>query len=453
VSATGVAGAPDTAAAPRRVSDVPRAGLRDSLTGLRRYFRPGTQRSALRRLGDRFFVVVPGLPRLLITCSPEDAKAAFTERDGMLSLGGALNRFSPHQVLFGADNVIFLEGDRHRRERRKIAPPFHGEMMRSYEQAIGAIALQQVESWPLDRPVQFLELTRKFVLNVMRTVIFGVSQDERMRRLDRALHEYCRVAESDAFFRAGALGVVFTGRWRRYRPLERAAAAVDAIVLEEIADRRRDGYPDHADFLTMYLAQNHDDGEPKDDATLARDLRGLVLAGYETTAISLAWIAEALVHHPTELAQLRDSVDAGETAYLDAVINEVMRLRPVFPFTARRAICDFDLDGTRVPRGAVVVLSIIALHERPDLYEQPLAFRPERFLQSRPGTYTWVTFGGGAHRCIGAAFAHFESRVLFRTVLQQRELHAVNARPERPRRNHPMLIPAEGAQLRLSRRA
>jgi cytochrome P450 len=431
---------------------VPKAGLRDSITGLQRYFRPGTGRSPLRRLGDRFRVELPALPKLLVTCSPEDAKAAFTERDGALSLGEALNRFSPHQVLFGADNVIFLEGEEHSRERRKIAPPFHGEMMRSYEQAIADIARHRIEACPTDRPIQFLELAQSFVLDVMRAVIFGVSDHERLRRLDRAMLEYCRVAESDAFLRAGVLGVLFTGRWRRYPPLERAAAGVDAVVLEEIAERRRLGFPDRADFLTMFLKHDGDDGEPKDDATLARDMRGLMLAGYETTAISLTWVAEMLVHHRAKLRRLRHSIDAGEHGYLDAAITEVLRLRPVFPFTARRALRDFDLGGARVPRGAVIALSIIALHERPDLYPDPLVFRPERFLQARPGTYTWVTFGGGAHRCIGAAFAQFESRVLFRTLLEQRDLRAVDERSERPRRNHPMLIPAGGGRVRLAER-
>jgi cytochrome P450 family 135 len=432
---------------------VPTAGVRDALTGLQRYFRPGTHRSSLSRLGDRFFVDAPALPKLLITRSPDDAKAVFTERDGALSLGEALNRFSPHQVLFGADNVIFLEGDEHARERRKLAPPFHGEMMKSYEQAIVDIALAGIEKWPTNRPAEFLELAREFVLNVMRTVIFGVSDEERMRRLDPAMLRYCQIAESDRFFRAGAAGVLLTGRWRRYPPLDRAAAVVDAIVLEEIAKRRRNGTAGaHADFLGMYLERSADGEDAKDDATIARDMRGLTLAGYETTAISLAWIAETLAHHPEILARAVESVDAGEHDYLDAAIAEVMRTRPVFPFTARRALREFNLNGARVPRGAVVVISIIALHERADLYPAPLEIRPERFLESRPGTYTWVTFGGGAHRCIGASFAQFESRVLFRTLLQNRLLRPGTERGERPRRYHPMLIPAEGGRIVLAER-
>jgi cytochrome P450 len=434
------------------MDEVPRASLRDALTGLQRYFRPGTHRSPLRRLGDRFFVEMPGLPKLLVTCSPDDARTMFTERDGVLSLGEALNRFSPHQVLFGADNVIFLEGEEHARERRKLGPPFHGQMMKSYEPAITDLALEGISRWPTGRPVEFLELARRFVLDVMRTVIFGVSEGERMHRLDQALHKYCRIAESDGFFRAGALGVLFTGRWRRYPPLERAEAAVDAIVLEEIAERRRAGAigsPGQADFLGSYLERSADG---KADAIIARDMRGLVLAGYETTAITLGWIAEILAHHPHILDRAQAGVGSGEDQYLDALIAEVMRVRPVFPFTARRAVAEFDLDGVRVPRGAVVVISIIALQERPELYPDPLAIKPERFLEARPGTYTWVTFGGGAHRCLGAAFAQFESRVLFRTLLQHRRLQAPSPHGERPRRHHPMLIPAQGARVVLAGR-
>ncbi len=452
--AASVASAPrETGAGEIRLRDLPQAGLRDVATGLQLYFRPGTYRSPLRRLGERFVVDLPGVPTLLVTCSPEDAKAMFTDRDGALSLGRALHRLTPHPVLFGGDSLIFLEGEEHVRERRKMAPPFHGEMMKSYEAAMVDIACQRVRAWPTGRPLQFVELAQQFVLDVMRTVIFGVSKHERMRRLDRAMLRYCQVTESDGFLGAGILGVLLTGRWRRYPPLQRAAAAVDEIVLEEIAERRRSGLRRDDDFLSLFLEHDAADGPPKDDATLARDMRGLMLAGYETTAITLAWIAEMLVHHPHVLARTQASVDAGEDAYLDAVIAEVMRLRPAFPFTGRRVVRDFDLNGIRVPRGALVVLSIMAVHERPHAYPDPLTFRPERFLDVRPGTYTWLTFGGGAHRCLGAAFAQFESRVLMRTLLQQRELIAVEPRSEPPRRTHPMLIPARRARVVLQERA
>jgi cytochrome P450 len=267
------------------------------------------------------------------------------------------------------------------------------------------------------------------------------------------LLEYCRVAESDSFMRAGVLGVLFTGRWRRYPPLERAAAAVDAIVLEEIAERKAGGLDHRDDCLTMFLELNEAEAEPKDDATLAGDMRGLMLAGYETMAVTLAWVAEMLVHHPDVLARLEESIERGDHAYLDAVIAEVMRLRPAFPATGRRARRDVDLDGLRVPRGTMLIISVMAVHERADVYADPLEFRPERFLQSRPGTYTWLPFGGGAHRCLGASFALFESRVLMRTLLRARSMRPGAPLGERPARTNFMLVPADGGRVVLEARA
>jgi hypothetical protein len=435
------------------LGSLPRAGLRNTLGGLQRYFRPGTHRSPLHRLGERFVVDFPGMPKLLVTRSPDDPKPVLTDREQSLSLGGALHRLTPHPVLFGDDSLIFLEGEAHARERRKIAPPFHGGLMKSYERAMAEIASEQIERWPTGDATPFAPLAQQFVLNVMRSVIFGVSEGERMRRIHQAMSKYCRLAESDGFMALGVLGVLLTGRWRRYPPLERAAAAVDEIVLEEIAERRRAGSPHTDDCLALLLELNADDPEPKADAIIARDMRGLMLAGYETTAISLSWMVELIAHRPDVLAELVRGADAGDDRYLDAAIAEALRLRPVFPYTGRRAIRDFELNGINVPAGALIVISIMALHERPDIYPEPLEFRPERFLDTRPGTYTWLPFGGGVHRCLGAAFAQFESRVLLRTLLQRRTLIALGERSERPRRAHPLLVPSHQARVVLEARA
>lgn len=431
---------------------LPRASIADVATGVRRYFRPGTERSSLRRLGDRFVVDLPGVPTLVMTCSPADAKAILANRDAALSLGPVLHRWTPHPVLFGADSLIFLEGEDHARERRRLNPPFHGQMMASYEEAIAGIAERRIRTWDAGEPLSFQPLAQEFVLEVMRTVIFGVSGDERMRRLAAAMGRYCRTVESDAFLALGVLAVALTGRWRRYPPHERAAAAVDAIVREEIAERRAEGFTAGQDFLAMLLAANERDDDPKDDATLARDLRGLMLAGYETTAVTIASIVDLVAHHPGTLGRLHERIDAGDDAYLDAAILEAMRLRPAFPFTGRRALRDFELDGVRIPAGTMLVISIIAVHERPELYPEPRAFRPERFLGERPGTYTWLAFGGGPHRCLGAAFALFESRVFLRALLRRRTLRAVEPRLRPPRRSHPMIVPSGGARVILEHR-
>lgn len=430
---------------------VPRAGLREVLTGIGPLLRPGAGRSSLLWDRERVVIELPGRPPLIITSSPEDAKAVFADREGALSFGQMLRRFTPHPVLFGEDNLVFREGDDHLRERRLIAPPFHGESLKAYEQAMADLALRRLGAWPINEPLAFLKLGKGLALDVMMTVIFGVSERERTERLERAMLHYCAATESPLFMGLGVLSVMAGGRWPPLPRLARTAAAVDQIVLEEIAERRsNDSRPD--DCLTMFLDINEAEGRPKSDLMLAADMRGLMLAGYETTAVTLAWVAETLVHEPEAMGRVEEGIEKGDDDYLDAVITEVMRLRPAFPATGRVALEDAEVNGTRVRRGTAVTLAILALHERPDIYPEPLEFRPERFLGSRPGTYTWLPFGGGTHRCLGAAFSLFETRVLIRTLLANRTLRAVEDGREAAARSHPMLVPSKGAQVMLGPR-
>jgi cytochrome P450 family 135 len=431
---------------------VPRVGIRDLARDRGRFFRPAGQRSPLRGLGDRFLITIPWGPKLVVTSSPQDAKAIFADRDGALSFGQLLRRFTPHESLFGSDAFIFLDGEAHVQERRKVAPPLHGKALKSYEQAMVDIVLRRLPEWPLGKPVEFSAIGGQLSLDVMMTVIFGVSKPERMQRLERAMLAHCAVTESPSFLSVGIVSMTLRGRWLPIPKVARTAAAVDAIVLEEIAERRRTGSrPD--DCLTMFLELNEQEDEPHDDAFLARSMRGLMLAGQAATTVTLGWLADLLVHQPDVLATLEESVDRGEDGYLDAVIAESLRLRPALPVTGRRAQRAFNLNGLLVPPGTYVIIAIMALHERADLHPDPLAFRPERFLGSRPETHTWLPFGGGVHRCLGDEFALFEARVLLRTVLQHRRLSAVDGRAGgRPSRKHPLPVPAGGAPVILSAR-
>jgi cytochrome P450 len=435
---------------PRTIDTLPRVGVRALARDRGRFFRPLGQRSPLRGIGERFVIDMPFGPKMVVTSSPDDAKAIFADRDGALSFGELLKRFSPHERLFGSDAFIFLEGEAHMEEKRKVAPPLHGKALKSYEQTMTDIVLRRLPEWPLGERVEFCDIGGQLSLDVMMTVIFGVSKPERMQRLERAMLAHCAVTESPSFLGVGMLSMALRGSWVAVPQVARTADAVDAIVLEEIAERRRTGSrPD--DCLTLFLEINQQDEHPRDDAFLARSMRGLMLAGYAATAVTLGWVAELLVHQPETLAALEESIDRGEDAYLDAVIAESMRLRPALPITGRRALRDFDLNGLHIPRGAYVILAIMAMHERDDLHPDPLAFRPERFLNSRPGTNTWLPFGGGVYRCVGAEFVLFEARVLLRTLLQHRRLGAVDGGPGgRPSRKHPLPVPTNGAPVVLS---
>jgi cytochrome P450 len=437
---------------PRTLDALPRVGIWDLARDHGRFFRPGGRRSPLWEHCERFLITVPLGPKLVVTSSPQDAKAVFSDRDGALSFGQLLRRFTPHESLFGSDAFIFLDGEAHVQERRKIAPALHGKVLKSYERAMVDSVLRRLPEWPLGQPVEFSAIGSQLSLDVMMTVIFGVSRPERMQRLAGAMLAYCAVTESPTFLGVGLLTMALRGRWLPIPKVARTAAAVDAIVLEEIAERRRTGSrPD--DCLTMFLELNEQQDEPHDDAFLARSMRGLMLAGYAATAVTLGWLADSLVYQPDVLAALEASIDRGEDGYLDAVIAESLRLRPALPVTGRRVQRAFNLNGLLVPPGAYIVVAIMALHERADLYPDPMAFRPERFLSSRPASYTWLPFGGGVYRCIGDEFALFEARVLLRTLLQHRRLNAVDGRlGGRHSPTHPLLVPAGGAPVVLSAR-
>jgi cytochrome P450 family 135 len=438
----------EVAGEPRSLHELPRASAADLVLGLGRFFRPGTRRSRLHRLGERFVVDGRGLPTILVTTSPQDAKAILANSDAF-SFGEVLARFTPHDVLFGSDTFIFLEGDDHIQERRKLSPPFHGQALHGYEDEMVRITERRLAQWPINEPAAFLDLGYRLALDVMRSVIFGVSDPDRTARLETAMLTYCDVTQSAGFIAASVLGLLAGGRSIPYPPLQRAADAVDAIVLEEIAQRRRTPDSQRNDCLTLFLEINAADQHPKDDATIARGMRGLMLAGYETTAITIAWIGELLAHHPKTLTELHRRLDDSDHTYLDAVIAEVMRQRPSIPATGRRALQDTTVNGIRVPTGTYVVVSVIGLHERDDIYPHPLTFSPQRFLDTRPGTYTWLTFGGGPHRCLGGPFALFEARTLISTILQHHTIQPASGPPAKPRITHPMLIPDNRATITL----
>jgi cytochrome P450 len=435
----------------RALDTLPRVGIRDLARDRGRFYKPSGRPSRLWALGERFLIDFPVGPKLVVSSSPQDAKAMFADRDGALSFGELLRRFTPHESLFGSDAFIFLDGEDHIRKRRKVAPALHGKVLKSYERAMVDSVLRRLPEWPLGRPVEFSAIGSQLSLDVMMTVIFGISKPERMRRLERAMLAYCAVTESPSFVGVGLLTMALRGRWLPIPKVARTAAAVDAIVLEEIAERRCTGSrPD--DCLTMFLELIERDDGPQDDAFLARSMRGLMLAGYAATTVTLGWIADLLVSQPGVLTELEESIDRGEDGYLDAVIAESLRLRPALPVTGRRVQRAFNLNGLLVPPGTYIIIAIMALHERADLHPDPLAFRPERFLNSRPASHTWLPFGGGVHRCIGDEFTLFEVRVLVRTLLQHRRLSAVDGRVNGRLGRHPLLVPAGGAPVVLSAR-
>jgi cytochrome P450 family 135 len=242
---------------------------------------------------------------------------------------------------------------------------------------------------------------------------------------------------------------VLFGRRRPLERLQEMAAEIDARLLAEVAARRSDP---GEDICSLLVQVRFEDGSAMSDREVRDQLMTLLLAGHETTATALAWAFDLLLSHPLPLRRLRDSLEAGEDDYLRATITESLRLRPVVPLAGRRLGEELSVPGLTLPAGTDVTPAIWLTHTRADVYPEPFAFRPERFLEEGPDTYAWVPFGGGVRRCLGAAFSEFEMRIVLREVLTRCELHKADPAPERTARRSVTLSPRNGTPVVLTAR-
>jgi cytochrome P450 len=427
------------------LESVPRT--RGRLRALRRWFVPHSFVGWTESAPERYVMALPLAPPVLLTCSPEDCRALFTERDGALLFGEGLRRFAPHEAMFGHDALAALDGEDHTRFRRQLTAAFHGEALKGYEAGIVAATERHISAWPLGRPVAFADLTHELARDVIATTVFGVTQPDRARRLGTALDRLDAALNSVELAGRFAAAIVMRGWWAPYPRVRAIHAEIAAIAREEIAERRAaPPDPERRDCLARFLAD--DEGAMSDEEIISA-LRVLVVAGWATTATTLAWLAERLARHPAALAGCERDARDGGTRYLVAAVQETLRMRPPVPVTLRYVARDFDLGDVRVPRGAMIAADIERMHHRADLYPEPRVFRPERFLESRPGTYTWIPFGGGVHRCIGAGFALTEARLILQTILRRLTFAQDNAGGEPSHRRTLITMPRRRAMVTL----
>jgi len=396
-----------------------------------------------REIGDAFSVTFLGFERPMVLVSdPAAVKALYTERRNGLPPG----RTAQLEPVLGARSVLLLTGDEHIARRRLMLPPFHGERMRSYEGVVGEIVGAEIDSWPLGREFPIHARMRAVTLEVILRAVFGVAEGPRLDRLRGMLGDLLAETGSPAMLLRGLLA-----RRRGRDPLESVRARIDAVdelLFAEIAEhRRRPDLEERDDILSMLMTATFEDGTVMDDRELRDQLMTLLLAGHETTATALAWTFDLLLRHPVEIGLLRGSLENGEDAYLKATIAESLRLRPVVPLAGRRLAEDLVTDDLELPAGTDVTAAIWMTHTDPKLYPEPFAFRPERFLESAPETYAWIPFGGGIRRCLGAAFAEFEMRIVLREVLLRCDLRKVDPRPERTGRRNITLSPVAGTPV------
>lgn len=406
--------------------------------------------SARRRYGDSFSVHFLGFERPMVMLSdPEAIRALYTAHEHGLPPGRTIALLP----IMGPSSILLLEGREHLSRRKLMLPPFHGERMRAYETTVREVAEREIDSWPVERPFALHPRMQAVTLEVILRAVFGVtdSDSDRGARLRRLLPLLLGDTASPALqFRV--LLARRLGRLHRGDPLQRLArliGEIDEVLLAQIAERRSDpGLGEREDILSLLLAARFEDGTAMSDREIRDQLVTLLLAGHETTATALAWTFDLLLHNPATLARLTASLDEGEDAYLRAVISESLRLRPVVPLAGRRLASALEVDGLRLPAGTDVTPAIWLTHTRSDLYPEPYAFSPERFLASPPTTYGWIPFGGGIRRCLGAAFAEMEMRIVIQAIVQRAVLVPASSHPERITRRNVTFSPRHRTMVR-----
>ena len=396
-----------------------------------------------RELGETFRARLFGPGEVVFLSDPESIKRLFTA-DRVNTIAPGRNIIL--EPLLGSSSLLLQTDGEHLRRRKLMLPPFHGERMRGYEGVIREVTERTVAGWPREREFALHPSMQEITLEVILRAVFGIEDAGRREDLRASLFEVLASTASPAAVGFTAPGI------RRLPPFRRIAALrarADELLYAEIAEhRRRPDLAERDDILSMMLTARFDDGSRMDDRELRDQLMTLLLAGHETTATGLAWAFDLLLHTPGTLERLREELAAGDGAYLDAVVEETLRVRPVVPFTGRLLRQDSELGGYALPSGTVILVGIYLAHTRADNYPDPFAFRPERFLgDSPPETYSWIPFGGGTRRCIGAAFAELEMRVAIETILSLVDLRPASPRPEKPVRRNVTLSPANGSRV------
>jgi cytochrome P450 len=408
-----------------------------------------------KRFGDFFTVRLFNLWDIVFVSDPKAVKEIFTASPDLLHAGESNVFLEP---VVGDRSVLLLDGSDHLRQRKLMLPPFHGERMQGYGALIEEITERDMRSWPTGERFALRPRTRAITLEVIMQAVFGIQDGERRRRLSDLL----TTMTDESGSRLRWIGLMLPalrrsfglGRRSPWVRFVESRSRVDAMIYEEIALRRSD--PDlgeRQDILSLLLQARHEDGSPMSDKELRDELMTLLVAGHETTATALAWAFELLLANPRTLERLEDEVLSGGEAYLDAVIKETLRLRPVLPLVGRMLKAPMTLNGYRLQAGTMLAPCIYLTQRRADVYPEPERFRPERFLDEQPDTYAWLPFGGGIRRCIGASFAMFEMKVVIPAVIRRMRLRAVGRKPEPIRRRAITFVPGRDATVVAERRS
>jgi cytochrome P450 len=403
---------------------------------------------ARREIGEVFALRTPEPNDLIVTSIPDDVRSLFTAKSEQAP---SLAAESPLRPIHGPNSVLTSLGERHMRQRKLLLPPFHGESIERYTRAIVEATEREIDSWPLNTPFALAPRMQAITLDVIMAGIFGIEGRPRRGTPERRLRTATKNIVAASTKPLAQLVELMNVRSQEPIGLNRLGLAlIDRPIYAMIEQRRgAEDLEQRRDILSLLLLARTEEGEALTDNEIRSELLTLVLAGHETTANSIAWAWERLVRNPDAQERLVESVrsaDGGEEA-IEATITETMRSRPVVPIVGRRVKLPWRLGGYGVPANSPVLISILLLHHREDLYEEPFEFRPERWLDRKPGTYEWLPFGGGIRRCLGAALAMAEQRAVLEATARRLDLVAADPAPERALHRNVTMIPAGGARV------
>jgi cytochrome P450 len=400
--------------------------------------------SCRRRYGKRYTVRLLGSPPFVMHADPEHIREIFTAPPEVLHPGDGARILEP---VVGTYSVILLDEKAHLSQRRLMLPAFHGEKMQRLSDLVAEVTEREVASWPTGTEVTLHPRLQALTLEVILRAVFGLDPGPRLDGLRAALTRILDFATRPMTL-VPYLQKEMGGhsRWGRFVALRKEA---DALVYELIEERRSAGDEGGDDVMAMLLAARHEDGSPMSAKELRDELMTLLVAGHETTASSLAFGMNLLARHPHVVDELR----AEDDDYMTATIQEILRARPVLPNAAPRLVKQpVTIGGWDYERGPCLLANSYLVHHDPEIYPEPYSFRPERFLEEPPGTYTWIPFGGGRRRCLGASFALLEMKTVLREVLRRYDLQPGVEGAEISRRRSITISPRFGASTVLRSR-
>lgn len=406
--------------------------------------RPMMQRLA-RKYGSVFRLNVPVYGRMVVIGDPQLARQVFTTSPE--ELGNIQPNLSR---LFGSGSVFALEGEKHRRRRRLLAPPFHGKSMKNYESIIEEETLREIAGWPEGVPFATLPSMMRITLNAILRAVFGAEGAE-LDELRRLIPPWVTLGSRLATLPKPRRTYGRYSPWGRLREWRRR---YDAIIDRLIAAERADpNLADRTDVLALMLRSTYDDGSAMSRQDIGDELLTLLAAGHETTAATLGWAFERLSRHPEVLSKLIEEADNGGHEWRQATILEVQRARTVIDFAARHVFpANFQLGEWLIPQGDSILVCISQIHGNADVFPDPERFDPRRYLGNKPPAFAWIPFGGGTRRCVGSAFANMEMDVVLRTVLRHLTIETTTAPPERWHCRGVAFTPKNGGQVVVHRR-